>query len=135
VLELGNLRAKRDWGYAPEYCEGMWKMLQLDKPEDFVLATGETHTVKEFVEVAFRELGIPIAWKGKGANEKGVSKKTGRTLVTIDPRYYRPTEVDLLIGDASKARRRLGWSAKTKFDELARLMVKADFDLVSKRGF
>lgn len=134
VLTLGNLDAKRDWGYAKEYCEGMWRMLQLDAPEDFVLATGETHAVREFAEIAFKELGIPIIWKGKGVNEKGISALTGEVVIEVDARYYRPTEVDLLIGDATKAKERFGWAPKTKFEELVRMMVKADFDLVAKHG-
>ncbi|MBI1806086.1 MAG: GDP-mannose 4,6-dehydratase [Ignavibacteria bacterium] len=135
TLALGNLNAKRDWGFAPEYCEGMWKMLQLDHPEDFVLATGETHTVREFAEVAFNELGMALTWQGKGPEEKGVDKKTGKTLIVIDPSYYRPTEVDLLIGDPTKAKEKLGWVPKTKFEDLVRLMVRADYDRVAKRGF
>ncbi len=134
VITLGNLDARRDWGYAKEYCEGMWRMLQQSKPEDFVLATGETHTVREFVEIAFNELEMPIVWKGKGAKEKGVSADTGKVLVEVDPKYYRPTEVELLIGDATKARKKLGWKAKTKFKDLVRMMVKADFELVGKYG-
>jgi GDPmannose 4,6-dehydratase len=134
VLTLGNLDAKRDWGYAKEYCEGMWKMLQLREPDDFVLATGETHTVREFAEIAFRELDMPIEWKGKGVKERGVSATTGKVLITVDPKYYRPTEVDLLIGDPSKAATKLGWKPKTTFHDLVRMMVKADFDLVAKHG-
>lgn len=132
-LTLGNLNAKRDWGYAPEYVEGMWRMLQQEKPEDFVLATGETHTVREFVEAAFDELGISLKWQGEGESEVGVSHE-GKVLVGIDPKYYRPTEVDLLIGDAAKAKEKLGWEAKTKFHNLARLMAKADFELVKRKG-
>jgi len=128
VLTLGNLDSKRDWGYAPEYCEGMWRMMQQDKPEDYVLATGETHTVKEFVELSFKTMGTEIEWKGKEENEQGLDKKTGKILVSVDPNYYRPTEVDLLIGDASKAKRNLGWEPKVKFEELVSIMVKADFD-------
>ena len=114
-LSLGNLNAKRDWGYAPEYVDGMWRMLQLDQPEDFVLATGETHTVREFADLAFKELGMELAWEGEGKDEKGVDKKTGKTIVEVDPRYYRPTEVELLIGDPAKAKEKLGWVPKTKF--------------------
>ena len=134
-LTLGNLNSKRDWGYAPEYVEGMWRMLQRDTPEDFVLATGETHEVRKFVDAAFNELGIELRWEGEGENEKGIEKATGKVLVSVDPKYYRPTEVDLLIGDASKAKQMLGWEAKTKFADLARLMAKADFELVKKRGY
>jgi GDPmannose 4,6-dehydratase len=135
VLALGNLSAKRDWGYAPEYCEGMWRMLQQSTPDDFVLATGETHTVREFAEVAFRELGMPIVWEGEGANERGISSATRKPLVVVDPKYYRPTEVDLLIGDATKAKQKLGWAPKTTFEDLVIMMAQADFEKVSKRGF
>ena len=135
VLALGNLDAKRDWGYAPEYCEGMWRMLQQDTPDDYVLATGETHTVREFAEITFRELDMPIVWEGEGAHERGVSRAAAKPLVIVDPKYYRPTEVDLLIGDATKARQKLGWVPQTKFDDLVTMMAKADFEKVSKRGF
>ena len=134
-LLLGNLNAKRDWGYAPEYVEGMWRMMQLDHPDDFVLATGEAHTVREFVDLAFKELDMELEWVGKGAEEKAVCKKTGKTYVEVDERYYRPTEVDMLIGDASKAKEKLGWKPQIRFEELVRLMVKADYDKVKKRGF
>lgn len=134
-LTLGNLNAKRDWGYAPEYVEGMWRMLQQDTPEDFVLATGETHEVRKFVDAAFNELGMELTWEGENENEKGILKNSGKVVVAVDPKYYRPTEVDLLIGDASKAKQKLGWEAKTKFADLARLMAKADFELVKQRGF
>jgi GDPmannose 4,6-dehydratase len=127
-LFLGNLDAKRDWGYAKEYVEAMWLMLQKNKPDDYVIATGETHTVREFVELAFKEVGIEIVWQGKGAQEKGGDKKTGEVLIEIDQSYFRPTEVDLLIGDYSKARTELGWQPKTKFHELVKLMVKADME-------
>jgi GDPmannose 4,6-dehydratase len=133
-LTLGNLNAKRDWGYAKEYVEGMWRILQQDKPEDFVLSTGETHEVRKFVDAAFNELGIDLTWEGEGVIEKGISKD-GKILVDVDPKYFRPTEVELLIGDATKAKQILGWEAKTKFADLARLMAKADFDLVKKRGY
>lgn len=132
-LLLGNLNAKRDWGYAPEYVEGMWRMLQLDAPEDFVLATGETHTVREFVDAAFGELDMPLKWVGEGDQEKGLLN--GKIVVEVDPKYYRPTEVDILIGNPTKAKAKLGWEAKTKFADLARLMAKADFELVKKRGY
>ena len=135
VLTLGNLNAKRDWGYAQEYCEGMWRMLQLDAPDDFVLATGETHTVREFAEIVFGELGMPIIWKGTSRDEKGISEKTGKVLITVDPKYYRPTEVEMLVGDASKAREKLGWVPKMKFEDIAKMMARADFEKVSKRGF
>ncbi len=129
-LYLGNLDAKRDWGYAPEYVEGMWLMLQHHTPEDFVLATGETHTVREFATRAFAELSISIEWTGKGANEKGIDSATGRVLVEVDPNYYRPTEVDLLVGDAAKAENLLGWKPKVSFKELVRIMVNADWKAV-----
>lgn len=131
-LLLGNLDAKRDWGYAPEYCEGMWRMLQHSKAEDFVLATGETHTVREFAELSFKLLGVDIEWKGQHENEKGVDKATNKVVIEIDPKYYRPTEVDLLIGDATKAKTLLGWEPKTKFEDLVSIMVKADFDKYKK---
>ncbi len=131
---LGNLNAKRDWGYAPEYVEGMWRILQQDEPDDYVLATGETHTVREFAELAFRELGIELEWQGEGDREKGVSGTDGRVLVEVDPKYYRPTEVEVLVGDPSKAADRLGWRAKTTLPELVRVMVKADLERVQRRA-
>jgi GDPmannose 4,6-dehydratase len=133
-LVLGNLEAKRDWGYAPEYVEGMWLMLQLEEPDDFVMATGESHTVREFVDITFKELDMELVWEGGGVNEKGIDKN-GRVLVEIDERYFRPTEVDFLIGDASKAERELGWVTKTKFDDLVAIMAKADWEKVQKRGY
>jgi GDPmannose 4,6-dehydratase len=132
VLYLGNLDAKRDWGYAPEYVEGMWRILQHPTPEDFVLATNETHSVREFAELAFKELGIEVEWKGKGVDEIGVCAKTGKTIIKIDPAYFRPTEVDLLVGDYSKAKKLLGWEPKTTFKELVKIMVKADWERVQK---
>ena len=162
-LLLGNMDAQRDWGFAPEYCEGMWRILQHEKAEDFVLATGETQTVRRFAELTFINLGIELEWKGKGIDETGIIKtidlniakeligyssnknkyikdftnelKPGDVVVAVDPNYYRPTEVDLLVGDASKAKKRLGWKAKTKFEELVSLMIKADMDKVLRRGF
>ncbi len=162
-LLLGNMDAKRDWGFAPEYCEGMWRILQHEKAEDFVLATGETQTVRRFAELTFNNLGIELEWKGKGIDETGIIKtidlnkakeligyssnenkyindftnelKPGDIIVAVDPNYYRPTEVDLLIGDASKAEKLLGWKAKTKLEELVSLMIKADMDKVLRRGF
>jgi len=134
-LSLGNMNAKRDWGFAPEYCEGMWRMLQQDTPGDYVLATNETHTIREFADLAFRELDMELEWTGNGEGEKGIEKKTGRVLVKVDPRYYRPTEVDLLLGDPAKAKAELGWEPKTKFEDLVKLMVKADWAKVQKRGF
>ncbi len=126
-LLLGNLDAKRDWGYAPEYVEGMWRMLQVDTPEDFVLATNETHTVREFVEEAFGFFGEEIIWQGSGKEETGKLKSSGKEVVGINPRYFRPTEVELLIGDYSKAKKKLGWQPKTKFKDLVRTMVEADY--------
>ena len=134
-LLLGNLDAQRDWGYAPEYVDGMWRILQHDKADDFVLATGKTHTVREFVELAFKQVNIKIEWKGKNVNEFGIDKSTGNTLVSIDPAYYRPTEVDLLLGDPTKARKILNWEAKTSFEELIYLMIKSDLEKVKRRGY
>lgn len=134
-LSIGNLHSKRDWGYAPEYCEGMWRMLQHDKPEDFVLATGETHSVKEFIELAFKEIGTNIIWKGKNEDEVGKDEKTGKVLVEVDKSYFRPTEVDLLIGDPSKAEKILGWKPKVTFEELVKIMMKADCEMVEKKGY
>lgn len=134
TLLLGNLNAKRDWGYAPEYCEGMWLMLQQNQPQDFVLATGETHTVREFAELAFKKVGITLDWKGAGKEEKGIDTKSGKVRVAIDPHYYRPTEVDLLIGDATKAKEKLGWEAKVKFEELVGIMVESDMELARKEA-
>lgn len=125
-LWLGNLDARRDWGHAREYVEGMWRMLQQDEPDDYVLATGETTTVRQFTDWAFADTGITLEWRGVGADEKGHCAATGRCLVEVDPRYFRPTEVDLLIGDASKARERLGWQPETKVRDLVREMVAAD---------
>jgi len=163
VLRLGNLDAKRDWGYAPEYCEGMWLILQQDQPGDYVLATGETHSVREFAELTFKEIGIEIEWEGSGENENGIIKKidwdiarnlveqkdfenkyrfnftdklkVGDTVISIDPNYYRPTEVDLLIGNPAKAEKELGWKAKTKFSDLIKVMIKSDLDKVLTRGY
>ncbi len=160
---IGNLDAKRDWGYAPEYCEGMWRILQHNTAEDFVLATGETHMVREFAERAFCDAGITIEWKGKNEKERGVIKafdrdqamqlvdfktsssnfklrlsdtlKPGDEVIAIDPRYYRPTEVDLLMGDASKAQKVLGWKAETKFEDLVSIMMKSDLTKVLSRGY
>jgi len=125
-LYLGNLDAKRDWGYAKDYVEGMWLMLQQKKPEDFVLATGETHSVREFVEECMRILKIDFEWQGEGGKEVGIDKKTKKILIKIDPKYYRPTEVDLLLGDPGKAKMKLGWKPKTTFKKLAKIMLEAD---------
>ncbi|NWF89801.1 MAG: GDP-mannose 4,6-dehydratase [Ignavibacteriaceae bacterium] len=163
TLALGNLDAKRDWGFAPEYCEGMWKILQHKTPEDFVLATGETHTVREFVELTFKEIGIELEWKGKNEFERGVIKKIdvskaeelldtknkskiyketfsrnlkkGDTIIIVDRNYYRPTEVELLIGNPAKAKKLLGWKAKTKFEDLVRIMIKSDMEKIFTRGY
>ena len=135
TLLLGNLDAKRDWGYAPEYCEGMWRMLQQDIPEDFVLATGEQHSVREFVELSFKELDIHIDWQGDRENEIGVDQVTGKTIIGINPKYYRPTEVETLLGDATKAKEQLGWEATTPFTELVKKMTHSDWKKVKKRGF
>ncbi|WP_454621625.1 GDP-mannose 4,6-dehydratase [Bradyrhizobium cenepequi] len=126
TLYLGNLEAKRDWGHARDYIEGMHRILQADAPGDFVLATGETRSVREFVELAFAEVGRGIEWRGEGVDETGVDTKSGKTVVRIDPTYFRPTEVDLLIGDASKAREKLGWKPKTSFGQLVKEMVASD---------
>lgn len=130
TLFLGNLDAKRDWGHARDYVEGMWRVLQHSQADDFVLATGETHSVREFVELAFAEVGRSIDWSGEGLDEVGVDRKTGKALVKIDPRYFRPTEVDLLIGDPTKARQKLGWKHTTTFPELVREMIRADLGVV-----
>lgn len=125
-LFLGNLDAQRDWGHAREYVEGMWMMMQQDKPDDYVLATGKTTRVRTFVEWAFEEVGVELVWSGEGVDEVGRCKKTGRKLVLVDPRYFRPTEVDLLLGDPTKANEKLGWAHKISVRELAREMVQAD---------
>ncbi len=126
-LFLGSLDSKRDWGYAPDYVEAMWIMLQQDKPDDFVIATGESHSVREFLQLAFRNVGIEIEWVGKGVNEKGIKKGTDEIIIEIDPRYFRPTEVDFLLGDPTKAKQKLGWTPKVKFEELVKIM--SDYDL------
>jgi len=134
-LYLGNIDSKRDWGHAKDYVEGMWRMLQEPEPDDYVLATGETHTVREFVEKAFAVIDIEIKWMGErgSVNEYGVdAKDESRVLVKIDPQYFRPTEVDLLIGDATKAKEKFGWEAKTKFEALCKEMVLADMKLVEE---
>ena len=130
-LSLGNMDAKRDWGFAGDYIEGMWRMLQQDEPRDYVLATNETHTVREFVELAFAEVGIEIEWKGTGEDEKGYDKKTGRLMVDVDPRYFRPAEVELLWGDATKAETELGWERKVSFRKLVEMMVDEDMKTIA----
>ena len=132
-LYLGNLDALRDWGYAKDYVECMWMILQQPEPDDYVIATGEYHTVREFCTLAFRHAGIDLEWQGKGLDEKGVDKKTGKVLVEVDPKYFRPAEVQTLLGDPTKARTVLGWNPrKTSFDELVRLMVESDKQFVRK---
>jgi GDPmannose 4,6-dehydratase len=133
-LYLGNLDARRDWGHARDYVEGMWLILQQSKPDDYVLATGEAHSVREFVEKAFACAGRKIEWQGKGKSERGVEAGTGRVLVEVDPRYFRPTEVDYLVGDPSKARRQLGWHHRVSFDELVEQMVKQDLMLAKHQA-
>jgi len=132
ALELGNLDAKRDWGYAKEYVEGMWRMLQADKPETYVLATGRTETVRDFVEMAFKAVDMDVEWRGSGMQETGVCRQSGKTVVRINPRYYRPAEVELLIGDPSKAAAELGWKAQTSLEDLCAMMVKADLKRIER---
>jgi GDPmannose 4,6-dehydratase len=134
TLYLGNLEAKRDWGHARDYVEGMHRILQADAPDDFVLATGETHSVRELVELAFAEVGRSIEWRGKGRDETGIDAKSGKTVVRIDPVYFRPTEVDLLIGDPSKAREKLGWKPKTTFKELVKEMMAGDLAIARREA-
>ena len=133
-LHIGNLEARRDWGHAREYVDGMWRMLQRETPDDYVLATGTSHTVREFVERAFAEIGVEIEWEGKGSEERGRDARSGQVLVEIDPRYYRPTEVDHLIGDASKAHRILGWKATIGFEDLVKEMVREDRRVVAEEA-
>ena len=133
-LYMGNLDAKRDWGHAKDYVEGMWRMLQQDQPDDYVLATGETHSVREFIELAFRCVGREIVWQGDGVDEVGLDRQTEEPLVAIDPKYFRPTEVDLLLGDPTKAMSKLSWRHKTSFSELVREMVESDLVAVKKEG-
>ncbi|MEQ9823595.1 MAG: GDP-mannose 4,6-dehydratase [Puniceicoccaceae bacterium] len=135
TLVLGNLDAQRDWGYAPEYTEGMWRILQHDTPEDFVLATGEMHTVRDFVRWSFKHVGIDLEFRGSGVEEKGYDRATGKLRVQVSPSYFRPTEVEQLLGNPSKAREKLGWVAETKAERLCEIMVKADFEKVQKRGY
>lgn len=133
-LYVGNLSAKRDWGYAPEYVEAMWLMLQQEKSDDFVIATGECHTVRELVEKAFEFGGYKIEWKEEGINEKAIDRKTNKVLIEVDSQYFRPTEADILVGDASKAKKILGWEPRVKFEELVELMVEADIKKLEKEG-
>jgi GDPmannose 4,6-dehydratase len=127
-LYIGNLNARRDWGHARDFVQGMWLMLQQDEPDDYVLATGEAHSVREFIELAFAETGVSVRWTGSGTEEHGVCAQSGRVLVRVDPRYFRPTEVDDLLGNSEKARRKLGWSHTVSFHELVREMVREDID-------
>ena len=132
-LYLGNLDARRDWGYAKDYVECMWLMLQQETPDDYVIATGEYHTVREFTTLAFKEVGIDLVWEGKGIEEKGIDKATGKVLVEVDKRFFRPAEVEQLLGDPTKAREKLGWNPRqTSFEELVSLMVKSDVELIAK---
>ena len=128
TVYLGNLDAKRDWGYAPDFVEAMWTILQRDKPDDYVIATGESHTVREFADAAFRYAGYDLEWTGKGLDEKGIDKATGCPLIAVHPRYFRPLETESLLGNATKARQKLGWKPKTTFKKLVRLMVDADLE-------
>jgi GDPmannose 4,6-dehydratase len=132
-IVLGNIDSKRDWGFAKEYVEAMWLMLQQDKADDYVISTGETHTVREFLELAFKHVDIEIEWKGSGAGEKGFNKKTGKTVIEISPEFFRPAEVDILIGNPAKAQQKLGWKPKTKFSELVKLMMQHDCVGVKQR--
>lgn len=132
-LYLGNIDAKRDWGYAKDYVEGMWRMLQQEQPDDYLLATGETHTVREFIEETAKILGMDLTWEGEGVNEKVKDRKTGKIIIEIDPKYFRPAEVDLLIGDPSKAKEMLGWEPQTKFHELVKLMTEADLAIAKSQ--
>jgi GDPmannose 4,6-dehydratase len=134
TMRLGNLDAQRDWGFAPEYTEGMWRILQQETPDDYVLATNEMHTVREFADLAFKHAGMPLEWKGEGESEKGYDVN-GKVRVAVDPEYYRPAEVELLIGDATKAKNELGWEPATKFADLVRLMTDADISEVEKKGW
>ena len=131
-LYLGNLEAKRDWGFAGDYVEAMWLMLQQAEPEDYVVATGETHSVREFADKVFARLDMPLEWQGKGVHEKGIDATSGRVVIEIDSRYFRPAEVDLLLGDPSKAKRQLGWQPKTDFESLVVMMVDADLALMER---
>lgn len=129
---LGNLSAKRDWGYAKEYVEAMWLMLNQGKPDDYVVATGEVHSVREFVELAFKVIDVDIMWEGEGIEEKGIDKKTGKVLVEVSPKFFRPAEVDLIVGDYLKAKEKLGWSPKTTFPQLVQIMVEADLKRIER---
>jgi len=132
-LELGNMDAKRDWGYANDYINAMYLMLQQEKPDDYVICSHENHTVREFVELSFKELNINVEWHGEGVNETGIDASTGKTIVKINPDFFRPAEVDLLLGNPAKAEKELGWKRKISFNELVRLMVENDLALNKKR--
>lgn len=132
ILYLGNLDAKRDWGFAGDYVKAMWLMLQQEKPEDYIIATGETHSVREFVELAFHAIGTGIVWQGTGVEEKGINRATGETLIEVDSRYFRPTEVDLLLGDATKAKEKLKWQPEVSLIEMVDQMVSEDIKLVER---
>ena len=134
-LYLGNLDSKRDWGHAKDYVEGMWRILQQDKPEDFVLATGITTTIRDFCKMTFKRLGIELEFKGEGVKEKGIDKKSGKVIIEVDPKYFRPTEVDLLLGDAEKARKKLGWEPKYSLEELIQEMVDCDLEEAKREKF
>ena len=131
-LYLGNIDAKRDWGFAGDYVEAMWRMLQQDQPDDYVIATGETYMVRSFAEKVFARLGMPLEWQGSGVDEKGIDPKSGKAVIQIDPRYFRPAEVDLLLGDPTKAKQQLGWELKTSFEELVNMMTDADLKLAER---
>lgn len=133
TLVLGNLDSRRDWGYAPDFVEAMWRMLQQERPDDYVLATGKTHSIREFAAAAACVAGMEIVWEGDGADELGIDRRTGRTLITIDPRHYRPSEVDLVLGDSKKARRVLGWKPRVGFQQLVEIMMRADMELLNVR--
>ena len=132
---MGNIDARRDWGYAKDYVKMMWMMLQQDQPDDYVVATGEMHTVREFIEKTFEHVGHPIEWKGKGVDEVGIDTKTGKAVMRIDPRYFRPAEVEQLLGDPAKAKKQLGWVPEVKFEELVKIMIEGDLRLLDKPGY
>jgi GDPmannose 4,6-dehydratase len=129
---MGNIEAKRDWGFAGDYVEGMWRMLQADQPDDYVIATGETHSVREFAELVFGRLEMPLTWKGEGVHEEGINQATGKSVIKIDPHYFRPAEVDLLWGDATKAKRELGWEPSTSFTQLVEMMTDSDLQIAQR---
>ena len=132
MLKIGNLDSNRDWGYAKDYVEAMWLMLQQEKPEDFVIATGQTHSVREFIELAYKELGIDIEWRGEGVDEYGIDKATGKKIIAVDPQFYRPSEVDYLLGNAEKAKRILNWTPKTSYHDLIKIMIQADLERLQR---